>query len=254
MKRKEIINKINRTSNIFIQLLFVVIGTLTIAFFLLLYFIPDQNPETPDSDFPNWLTLLVEIAVGFGIAIIINFRTKQSEIKVKKTLDDINSTSTKIDTAVAKIEEIEKQQQDFLEKEKSERNKRKDYGYSVLQIEFVHIKRYFKNLQNISNQILKSDEHLAHQKEVSKRTIDAILASAKTIRNTIERFRLDLDFNHQINIARFISNLEVDCSFIETGSHALPDIDEHRQTLDILVNETPNPQEELKKKNVKTPV
>ncbi|GKS67580.1 hypothetical protein YTPLAS73_11270 [Nitrosarchaeum sp.] len=75
------------------QIVLVVIGTLITSFVVCILFSLEENTKNTENDFPNWLTLVVEIAVGFVIAIIVNYRTKKSETVIKGTLEMIKKIS-----------------------------------------------------------------------------------------------------------------------------------------------------------------
>lgn len=79
--------------NPILQIVLVVIGTLITSFVVCILFSLEENTKNTENDFPNWLTLVVEIAVGFVIAIIVNYRTKKSETVIKGTLEMIKKIS-----------------------------------------------------------------------------------------------------------------------------------------------------------------
>lgn len=167
----------------------------------------------------NLEILIIEIFVGITIAIIIDERSKQSELQIKKTLANINITSNKISESVKKIEIIEEEQHEFLENKKLAKKERSDYAYYEFRRQINHIKRYLKNIEDaIEPRVFKSDQEIEQYDRLAKGNAKQVHESINTIRRIAEIFRLDVEFSHQLEILRCMTGIEIDCDFILQGS------------------------------------
>ena len=163
-------------------------------------------------DTPNWIALIVELGIGIGITgsvlIYSNHQTKKSQLQQEKISELINE-----------IKKMEEKQHDFLEKEKSEKNKRKIHAYYAFGREFSNIKRYLKDLEAVLNNNPESDEDLNHHKDLAQRYVEATNNSISIIRRIADIFRLDIEFDFQMRVLMYVTKLETDMSFIRQGSN-----------------------------------
>ena len=190
----------------------------------------------------NLEILIIEIFVGITIAIIIDERSKQSELQVKKTLDNINTTSNQISESVKKIEIIEEEQHKFLENEKSEKKERRDYAYYEFRRQINHIQRYLKNIEEaIEPRVFKSDQEIEQYDHLAKVNAKQVYETINTIRRITEIFRLDIEFSHQIEILRCMTGIEIDCEFILKGSKKISTANVLFTELENLLKILPDP-------------